>query len=142
MSRRRQRGGRRRSGNARRATGLAGRASGRTPVLPLGAAPPQAPLGGTTGPADAEVEALQARARTLADRLRAIQARIGTVGHESAMVAVVDPDNCVGCGVCHDVCPTGAISVGQVARVDGAKCTGCGRCVAECPRGALTLQEV
>ena len=75
-----------------------------------------------------------------ADRLSAIQARIDTVGRESRKVAAVDPDNCVGCGVCHDVCPTGAIAVHDIARVDQATCTGCGRCVAECPRAALRLQ--
>jgi len=139
MRRGRRRGARRRRGDARRPPGLHGRASGRTPVPPLDVAPSQPPPGGTAGP-DEEVEALQARARALADRLRAIQARIGSVGHETGNVAVADPEHCVGCGVCHDVCPTGAIAVHDIARVDRATCTGCGRCVAECPRGALRPQ--
>ena len=92
-----------------------------------------------------EIEALAAQARAIEEQLQAVRTRIGHVKRSpprATPVAVVDPEHCVGCGACEDVCPTRAISVGQVARVDGARCTGCGRCVVECPRGALTLQEL
>ena len=50
-------------------------------------------------------------------------------------------EDCVGCGACAQVCPTGAISVDEVARIDRAECTGCGQCVAECPEDALSLRK-
>ncbi|MBE0432129.1 4Fe-4S binding protein [candidate division WOR-3 bacterium] len=39
---------------------------------------------------------------------------------------------CTGCGVCENICPTGAISV-EHARIDAAECIDCLRCVYECP---------
>lgn len=37
---------------------------------------------------------------------------------------------CVACGSCENICPRGAIRVwnGLIARVDGEKCVGCGMC--------------
>jgi NAD-dependent dihydropyrimidine dehydrogenase PreA subunit len=46
---------------------------------------------------------------------------------------------CVGCGVCIDECPNGAISLfGDVATVSPALCDDCGACVEICPAGALS----
>ena len=115
------------------------------PAAPLPPVPGTPLPRSSTGGREQEVAALQAQARAIANQLQAIQARIGQGSRRQtagAMVAVVDPERCVGCGTCEKVCPAAAVSVGQVARVDGTKCTGCGRCVAECPRGAVMLQEV
>lgn len=51
---------------------------------------------------------------------------------------VVDPDLCIGCGECEEVCPYGAVEVvdGQ-AVIDPALCHFCLRCVEECPKGAI-----
>jgi Fe-S-cluster-containing hydrogenase component 2 len=50
----------------------------------------------------------------------------------------VDKEKCVGCGVCIDVCPVGAIAmVKDKARIDGSKCVDCGRCVQACPQEAI-----
>lgn len=46
--------------------------------------------------------------------------------------------NCIGCGQCFQVCPTGAIRQGE-RRVDRAKCVVCGRCTEVCYARALTL---
>lgn len=91
-----------------------------------------------------EINALQAEARAVADRLRAVQARIDQMGggeRQPIAVAVVDPARCVGCGTCEEVCPAGAIQVHETAKVDRALCMACGRCVAQCPQGAIALRE-
>ncbi len=64
------------------------------------------------------------------------------------LVSVVDPEKCVGCGQCQELCDCNAISViegedsGVLPRVvDPMVCTGGGTCVAACPYQALTLQN-
>ncbi|HDP96347.1 MAG TPA: 4Fe-4S dicluster domain-containing protein [Euryarchaeota archaeon] len=56
------------------------------------------------------------------------------------MPAVVNKDECVGCGACQEVCPENAISMNDVAVVDKEKCVDCGACVDECPSEAITLE--
>ena len=60
--------------------------------------------------------------------------------NKMSMVAVVDAEKCVECGICADVCPTDAISVNGKAVIDTEKCTGCGACVEECAQDAISLQ--
>lgn len=56
------------------------------------------------------------------------------------MAAVVDKDNCVGCEMCIEVCPTNAISMNDdVAVINEDECTECGTCVEECPNEAISM---
>ncbi len=58
----------------------------------------------------------------------------------SPTVAVVNPEECVGCGECILACPYSAISrnADGKSEVNPALCHGCGTCVATCPSGAIT----
>jgi ferredoxin len=51
----------------------------------------------------------------------------------------VNPEMCVGCGICQEICPTGSITVNGVAMIDQGHCIGCGHCVSECRKGAICL---
>ncbi len=56
----------------------------------------------------------------------------------------VDPDVCIGCQSCIELCPYGAIDfdpLRQVAVVNPAVCKGCGSCSAHCPSGAATSRH-
>jgi heterodisulfide reductase subunit A-like polyferredoxin len=67
------------------------------------------------------------------------------------VVAVVDPDKCVGCLTCTRTCPfgipqvvqlegrTGVGGLGGAAYIDTAQCQGCGTCTGECPANAIQL---
>ncbi|RLF10118.1 MAG: CoB--CoM heterodisulfide reductase iron-sulfur subunit A family protein [Thermoprotei archaeon] len=61
------------------------------------------------------------------------------------IVAVVDEERCVGCGLCTKVCAYSAIRLKEVeggkrkAEVIKAICKGCGTCAAECPKDAINI---
>ena len=59
----------------------------------------------------------------------------------SRYVAVIDPANCVSCGICSDErCPVGAIlEEDENYRVSARRCIGCGVCVITCPAEAIEL---
>jgi NAD-dependent dihydropyrimidine dehydrogenase PreA subunit len=57
----------------------------------------------------------------------------------------IDKDNCIGCLICTEVCPMGAIDVDMSNSTNGYKgaiinedlCTDCGLCIDACPGECL-----
>ncbi|MHC1591927.1 MAG: FAD-dependent oxidoreductase [Candidatus Helarchaeales archaeon] len=67
----------------------------------------------------------------------------------------INPNICIGCGSCKEICPNGAISTMsifkssidgsfeiRISKVDPVKCRGCGTCVGRCPVGAITQKSL
>ncbi|MDZ7698496.1 MAG: CoB--CoM heterodisulfide reductase iron-sulfur subunit A family protein [Deltaproteobacteria bacterium] len=61
----------------------------------------------------------------------------------SAIVAEIDPETCVGCLGCMEMCPYGAINYlpdQNICEVNTILCKGCGCCAATCPSQSATLK--
>jgi heterodisulfide reductase subunit A len=63
----------------------------------------------------------------------------------SPLVSQVNRDLCIGCGLCTEVCPFGAIIQEEVegkgfkAKNISASCKGCGLCASSCPKKAIDM---
>jgi heterodisulfide reductase subunit A len=71
--------------------------------------------------------------------------RMGYVKAE-AINALVNEDECSGCGVCEVLCPFQAIELQprdgkRVSHINEAVCKGCGTCGAACPSGAISMHH-
>ena len=52
--------------------------------------------------------------------------------------AIINPDKCVGCGLCKELCRFDAVSEeNQSYTIDAIDCEGCGVCVDLCPEEAI-----
>lgn len=54
---------------------------------------------------------------------------------------IPDPDKCIGCGRCEDVCWYDGIRIKEKKAQKTDKCVGCGYCYNVCPTGALTIDR-
>lgn len=94
--------------------------------------------GAASGPKDVPESIVSARAAA---------ARAGTLMANKqmtteALTSVVDEDECIGCGLCEEICVYGAHHVEEgTSHTIAALCRGCGACAAECPRRAISMQH-
>ena len=59
-----------------------------------------------------------------------------------ALTSIVDEEQCIGCGLCEEICVYGAHYVEEgTSHTVAALCRGCGACAAECPRRAISMQH-
>ena len=83
-----------------------------------------------------------AQAKGAASEALALSAR-GQV-EVAPMISGIDPDLCIGCQVCIELCPYSAIAFDEnhgVSVVNEAMCKGCGSCAAYCPSGAAEIRH-
>jgi heterodisulfide reductase subunit A len=83
-----------------------------------------------------------AQAKAAASEVLSLLAR-GSVEIEP-IVASVDEEVCIGCGLCEKMCVYGALSLAEPERVmtvNKALCKGCGACSVICPSGAMSLNH-
>lgn len=83
-----------------------------------------------------------AQAKAAAARAANLLAR-GYVKAEP-VISACDQDKCIGCGMCEDFCPYGAIKMTKVGKVRKAEtiaaaCKGCGICASYCPAQAISM---
>jgi len=92
------------------------------------------------GPKDIPDTIAQAKAAASSALIPLIR---GAVQVEAA-TAVVDVEECAGCGTCVEVCPYGAPALDpylNVSVVNAVLCKGCGVCASACPSKAIHLQR-
>ncbi|MDF1539954.1 MAG: hydrogenase iron-sulfur subunit [Candidatus Thorarchaeota archaeon] len=99
------------------------------------------------GVATAPKSIMESIAQGQAAASRALVPLIRGIRKAEAIVSVVDPEICVGCGTCEINCAYNAI---EVVPGDGGHdysvsnpvlCQGCGKCAAGCPAGAITMKH-
>jgi len=59
----------------------------------------------------------------------------------TAVKQKVNPDKCIGCGICTKVCPNSNISLVDKKAQIGSHCTQCLACVHFCPRQAMEIRH-
>ncbi len=61
-----------------------------------------------------------------------------TTDFKGGGIAVINPDKCSQCGLCHQLCKFGAVEVvKENYKIDEIECEGCGVCVDLCPENAI-----
>ncbi len=89
------------------------------------------------------IEESIAQAQAAASRAMTILAKNQV--HISPLISQIDQSKCIGCGLCVELCPFGAIKAEEIeegvtrAVNIPASCKGCGLCAASCPQHAIDM---
>lgn len=77
------------------------------------------------------------------DNFRLYREGVFAILNTAFYLSQIDPDECIGCGICVEKCPMTAISLNEdnKAIVDESHCIGCGLCAHFCPVDAVCLKE-
>jgi heterodisulfide reductase subunit A len=80
------------------------------------------------------------QAKAAAASVAALLSR-GKIRVES-MIAHVNQDLCIGCGLCQEICPYQAMTIqNKKSKTIPALCGGCGTCASTCPEHAITMKH-
>ena len=94
--------------------------------------------GAASGPKDVPETMISAKAAAARAAILMANKKMRT----EALTSVVDEEQCIGCGLCEEICVYGAHYVEEnVSHTIAALCRGCGACAAECPRRAISMQH-
>jgi len=84
-------------------------------------------------------------AQAMAAAGRAVTVLAKTSIAVSPLVSKVDTEKCIGCGLCVEVCPFGALELEEIegkgyrAKNIPASCKGCGLCASSCPQKVIDM---
>ncbi len=61
---------------------------------------------------------------------------------DGVVTLAVDPETCIGCGLCPQVCPHAVLHLkeGKVAIAERDRCMECGACAKNCPVEAISVE--
>jgi heterodisulfide reductase subunit A len=94
--------------------------------------------GVSSGPKDIPESIISAKAAAARAAILMANKKLKT----EALTSVVDEEQCIGCGLCEEICSYGAHYLeNNKSKTIEALCRGCGACAAECPRRAITMRH-
>jgi electron transport complex protein RnfB len=91
----------------------------------------------------APVDACPVGGKALAQKLAEIMDVPVAQSNKERLVAQIEKERCIGCGLCKKVCQFNAIT-GELKSPHEVKpeaCTGCSQCVAKCPQKCIKLHK-
>ena len=102
----------------------------------------------STKGSETELAQLKAMTQELRVMVKALELKISRLQDKQhgrrhhIVVARVEKEKCIACGICEQVCPAHAVHVKKTANIDPEICRGCGWCVQACPKGAISLSPL
>lgn len=68
---------------------------------------------------------------------------VGIKGDPHVSKALINPETCIACGICHKTCVNKAVFVQEdgLYTINNTRCIGCGACIRECPVTAVSAHS-